>query len=198
MISRVKRFGLLLLLLLMSGCQLRSAEDSSLEPPPKAVYLTYSQGAFSSRDLKAHPEVIVVTTFNDFKYQASQRKALWIDKNATPLNPEQEKWINEAPQAYYPIVLVGYSDTLYSFRDLLKLCCFMGPAIDTKPEPGFSIIQWEKTLDPNGRTAAYLQGYPEKPTVDAILHITNALLEGSLQTTPTATSMPAATATSLP
>jgi hypothetical protein len=186
----MKKFGLLLLLLLMSGCQLRSAEDTSPEPQPKAVYLTYSQGEFSSRDLKAHPEVIVVTTFNDFKYQASQRKALWIDKSAAPLNAEQEKWINEAPQAYYPIVLVGSSDTLYSFRDLLKLCCFMGPAIDTKPDPGFSVIQWQKTSDPNARTAAFLQGYPEKPTVAAILHITNALLEGDLQATPAATSLP--------
>ncbi len=198
-ISRMKKTGLLLLLLLMSSCQLRSTEDASTEPPPKAVYLTYRQGGFPSRDLKAHPEVIVVTTFNDFKYQAThQRIALWIDKSATPLNAEQEKWINEAPQAYYPIVLVGYSDTLYSFRDLLKLCCFMGPAINTNPEPGFSVIQWQKTPDPNGRTAVFLQGYPEKPTVSSILHITNALLDGNLQTIPPTPSLPAATATSVP
>ncbi len=194
----MKNFCLLFLFLLISSCQFRSPEDSSREVRPKAVYLTHGQGGLTSKELKAHPEVIVVTTFNDFKYQASPGRALWIDKNATPLNAEEEKWINEAPQAFYPIVLVGSSDTLYSFRDLLKLCCFMGPATTAKPQPGFSVIQWEKTSDLNTRTAAFLQGYPEKPTVDSILHITNALLEGQLQATVGATSVPAATATNLP
>jgi hypothetical protein len=194
----MKKLSLLLLLLFISSCQFRSTDDASMEPPQKAVYLTYSQGELSSKELKAHPEVILATTFNDFKYYASQKRALWIDRSATPLNPEQEKWINEVPQVYYPIVLVGYIDTLFSFRDLLKLCCFMGPAIGAKPEPGFSIIQWEKTSDPNARTAAFLQGYPEKPTVASILHITNTLLAGNLQTIPSVPSLPAATFTNLP
>ncbi len=194
----MKIFGLILLILLISGCQPRSEEDSSPEPLPKAVYLTHDQASFSSKELKAHPEVVVVTTFNDFKYQASQRKALWIDKNATPLTAEQKKWINEAPQAYYPIVLVGSSDTLYSFRDLLKLCCFTGPATTTTPEPGFSVIQWQQTSDPNARTAVFLKGYAEKPTINSILQITNALLDGKLKATPATTSMPAATATNVP
>jgi hypothetical protein len=192
---RMKKISLLLLLLLLSSCQLRSNDDSSMEPPSKAVYLTYNQGELTSRDLKAHSEVIVVT---DFKYQASQRRALWIDKSATPLNAEQEKWINEAPQAYYPIAMVGYSDTLYSFRDLLRLCCFMGPAIDVKPEPGFSVIQWEKTSDPDARTVTFLQGYAEKPTVNSILQITNALLDGNLQAITSTPLLPVVTATNLP
>lgn len=193
----MKKFGLLLLLLLMSSCQFRSTDDSSREPAPKAVYLTYSEGELSSRDLKAHPEVIVVRTFNDFKFHGSQTMALWIDKSATPLNAEQEKWINESPQAGNPIVLVGYSDTLYSFRDLLKLCCFMGPATAGKSEPGFSIIQREAGSAPNA-SAVFLHGYPEKPTVNSILRITNALLEGKLQATPAITSMPVGTATNVP
>lgn len=169
-----------------------------MELPVRAVYLAYGQMELSAQDLQAHPEVIVARTFDDFKAHASRKTALWIDKSATPLNAEQEKWINESPQAYDPIVLVGYSDTLYSFRDLLKLCCFMGPAIEPNMEPGFSVIQWHAAPDPDIRTAAFLQGYPQKPTVDAILNITNALLDGKLKPAPTATFAPAATPTIVP
>jgi hypothetical protein len=198
MISRMKKFCLLFLLLLISSCQLRSTDHSSTEPPPKAVYLTYGQGELTARDLKAHPEVIVVRTFNDFKYHASQRMALWIDRNAAPLDAEQAKWINESPPAGNPIVLVGYSDPLYSFRDLLKLCCFLGPATTGQPEPGFSVLQWDAKFDPNARTIVFLQGYPEKPSVNSILRITNALLEGKIQPTTAITATPVATATNVP
>jgi hypothetical protein len=196
MILRMKKTVLLFLALLMSGCWSASTRDLSTttEPPVRAVYLAYGQMELSAQDLQAHPEVIVVHTFDDFKNHASRKTALWIDKSATPLDAEQEKWINEGPQAYYPIVLVGYSDILYSFRDLLKLCCFMGPATDAKPELGFSIIQWEAASEPDSRTAIFLQGYSQTPTVDAILEITNALLEGRLQPSPAVTEVPAATA----
>jgi hypothetical protein len=127
MILRMKNFGLLFLVLLMCGCRSHSAVNLSTtaEPPARAVYLAYGQMELAAQDLQAHPEVVVARTFGDFIAHASQKTALWIDKSAAPLDAEQEKWINEPPQAYVPIVLVGYSDILYSFRDLLKLCCFM-------------------------------------------------------------------------
>jgi len=196
----MKKTGLLFLALLVSGCHFPSTANLSrtMDSPAKAVYLAYGQMELSAQDLQAHPEVIVVRTFDDFKAYSSQKATLWIDKSATPLNSEQEKWINESPQAYDPIVLVGYSDTLYSFRDLLKLCCFMGPAADANMEFGFSVIQWQAAPDPDTRTAIFIQGYPQKPTVDAILNITNALLEGELKTAPAAISVTAATPTVVP
>ena len=145
-------------------------------------------------DLQAHPEVIVVQTFNEFKQYSKQKIALWIDKSATPFNSEEERWINKAPQTYYPIVLIGTSDTLHAFRDLLRLDGFMGPDIyPGMNAPGFSVIQWE-AKDNLGFHALIQNGYNQKPTIQAILEITNALLEGKLKPMPTAMFMSVATA----
>jgi hypothetical protein len=115
------------------------------------------------------------------------RSNIWIDKSVRPFDSEQEKWINEAPQAYYPIVVVGTSDTLYAFKHLLILCCFMGPAgiYPGYYMSGFSVIQWQATNEPESPTAIFLQGYNQKPAVQSILEITNALLEGRAIAAPT-------------
>ncbi|HLO33785.1 MAG TPA: NigD-like C-terminal domain-containing protein [Anaerolineales bacterium] len=197
----MKKLVFIFVFLLLTGCISKAtgnhtpeaANDRSTPVPLRAVYLTQQQAQLSAGDLQAHPEIVVVQTFDEFKQYASQKIALWVDKSATPFTPEQEKWINEAPQAYFPIVLVGYSDTLYSFRDLLGLCCFMGPPMDRKLEPGFSVIQREETSDPITPAVTFLQGYNQKPTVPSILEITNVLLEGRLKAAPTATFLPIAT-----
>lgn len=203
----MKKLLLILSFLLFVSCVPKTAGDSTygntndLTPtsiPPKAVYLINGKAELSSDDLQAHPEIIVVQAFGELKQYAFQKIALWIDKSATPFTSEEEQWINEAPQAYYPIVLVGYSDTLYSFRDLLRLCCFMGPPIDWKLESGFSVIQKEETLDPTTPAVAFLQGYDQKPTIQSILNITNSLLEGGLKATPTTTFITVASPTITP
>lgn len=164
--------------------------------PLKAVYLTHGQGQLNAGDLRDHSEVIVIETFDKLEQYTSQKTALWIDKNATPLDPEQETWINEAPQAYYPIVLVGTSDTLYAFRDLLRLCCFMGPGSDNPGVAlGFSVIQREQTNEPEAPSIVFLQGYDQKPSVQDILDITNVLLEEKVPLTPTTEVVPVVTAT---
>ena len=185
----MKKLAFILILISIAGCSHKTDTQEVTSASLKAVYFIQNKAQLSSEDLDAHPEVVVARTFNDFKQYASQKLALWIDKSATPFNPEQEKWINEAPQAYYPIVLVGTSDTLYSFRDLLRLCCFMGPAGDYPgyDAPGFSVIEWEETNEPDAHGVIFLQGYNQKPTVKSILEITNALLEGKLTPTPPAT-----------
>jgi len=194
----MKKLSVFLVFLSLTSCGLPAT--GSYVVSLKAVYFVHGQGELSAKDLQSHPEVVMVQTFDDFKKYASQKMALWIDKSATPFDSEQEKWINESPQIYYPIVLIGYSDTLYSFRDLLRLCCFMGPAGDYPgyDAPGFSVIQWEATNEPDYHAVILLQGYNQKPTVQAILEITNALLEGKLKPTPTASFIPAATPTMVP
>src|SRR5215216_2170102 len=193
----MKKLAFILILISIAGCSPKTGTQEVTSASLKAVYFIQNKAQLSSEDLDAHPEVVVARTFNDFKQYASQKLALWIDKSATPFNPEQEKWINEAPQAYYPIVLVGTSDTLYSFRDLLRLCCFMGPAGDYPgyDTPGFSVIQKEETSDPTTPVVTLIEGYDQKPTVQAILEITNALLEGKLITIPTGQAVPVVTAT---
>ena len=65
----------------------------------------------------------------------------------------------------------------------------MGPAGDYPgyDAPGFSVIEWEETNEPDAHGVIFLQGYNQKPTVQSILEITNALLEGKLMPTPPAT-----------
>jgi len=179
----MRKLTLILLCLLLTSCNFQAADNNMSQL--KAVYFVHEEGELSSEDLQAHPEVVVVQTFDEFKKYARQKIALWIDKSATPFNSEQEKWINEAPQTFYPIVLVGTSDTLHAFRDLLRLDGFIGPAIYPGMDaPGFSVIQWE-AKDNLGFHALIEKGYNQKPTVQAILEITNALLEGKLKPTPT-------------
>ena len=198
-VINLKPLALILIFLSISGCSLNTDTQETTSAPLKAVYFIQKEAQLSSEDLDARPEVVVVQTFDEFKQYASQKIALWIDKSATPFDSEQEKWINDAPQAYYPIVLVGTSDTLHAFRDLLRLDGFMGPAQypGYDPAPGFSVIQWE-AKDNLGFHALILNGYNQKPTVQALLEITNALLEGRLKPTPTVLFIPPATATMLP
>lgn len=187
----IKRLALILIFSSIAGClSIRNAlpgidRSSSL----KAVYLTHGPGELSPEDLQSHPEVMVAPTFEELKKFTRQKIAIWIDKNATPFDSGQEEWINKAPQTDYPIVLVGTSDTLHAFKGLLRLCYFMGPAGDYRgyDASGFSVIQWKEGNAPDARDVILLQGFNQKPTVQAILDITNALLEGKLRPAPTAT-----------
>jgi hypothetical protein len=102
----MKKLGLILFCLSLISCSFQIAGNN--ESHLKAIYFVHGQGELSAEDLQAHPEVVVVQTFDEFKQYASHQKiALWVDKSATSFNSdEEEKWINSAPQAYYPIVLV--------------------------------------------------------------------------------------------
>jgi hypothetical protein len=201
-VLNMQKLALILTLISIAGCSLNPGRQEVSQPSFKAVYFFQKESQLSLEDLKAHPEVVTVQTFDEFKKYAHQKLALWIDKRATPFDSEQEKWINEAPQAYYPIVLVGTSDTLYSFRDLLRLCCFLGPAgiYHGFDAPGFSILQREPPADPTTAPmdTPFIHGYNQKPTVQSIHEITNALLEGKLNPTPIVPLIPAATATKVP
>ena len=192
----MKYLTLILVFLSIAGCNFKATYTSA---SLRAVYLIQGKSELSLEDLQAHPEIAAVQTFDDFKQYASQKIALWIDKGATPFNSEQQEWINDVPQAYYPIVLIGTSDTLHAFRDLLGICCFLGPGIYPDADaPGFSVIQQEETNEPDYHAVNFLQGYNQTPTVQSILEITNALLEGRLKATPTVPFIPPTTATMLP
>jgi hypothetical protein len=183
----MKKLALILTLLSLAGCSFYPVDREATQSSFEAVYFFTKEAQLSTEDLKAHPDVLVVQTFEEFKEYARQKLALWIDKSATPFNAEQEQWINKAPQAYYPIVFVDTSDTLYAFRDLLRMCCFMGPAAGYPgyDAPGFSVIQWKETHEPEPPGTIFLQGYNQTPTVQSILDITNALLQGKIQATAT-------------
>ena len=183
------------------GCQGERFLSTPRGVPVRAVYYYQGHAELSLQDVKAHPEIVVVQTFDKFKQSANQKVALWIDRSAVPFTDQQQQWINDAPQAYYPIVLVGSSDTLHSFRDFLGMCCFSGPAIEPTPmgpELGFSVIQEAASSDPTFPEVTFANGYDQVPTVQAILEVTNALLDGKLKPIPSPSFIIAATPSAPP
>lgn len=142
-----------------------------------AIYLVQGQGQLAASDLRLHPQVMVTNSFDEFKRHSQAKVTLWIDKNAVPL--VNMDWLHQAPQKYYPLALVGYNDSLYSFRETLAGFPIMGPAIDWSTatlEPGFSV--WMIREETSSLLSTYIMGYAQSSTVDAILTITNALLMG--------------------
>jgi hypothetical protein len=175
------RILFLLLVAFVASCAPRPATP----PPIRAVYLVRGHGQLSQDDRQRNPEVLVTSDFQVLEQHAQKPVAIWIDKDAVGYVRSQSppagkgQWFNRLPQADYPMVLVGFRDTLYSFRENLGLCCFAGPIIDWTAQvvgPGFSVIQRAQTSSlPQVR---FLQGYAQVPDVESILAITNALLDG--------------------
>ena len=116
----------------------------------EAVYfMPVTSGQITREDLNAHPEILPVTDFASLASQTNRHIAIWIDKDAVDLLPEG--WLNREPQKYYPIVLIGYNNALYSMREKLHFPIH-GPWIDwskQKLEPGFSAWVIERD-DPSG------------------------------------------------
>ena len=141
---------------------------------PRAIYLVREHGQLQADDLKAHPEVVVVHSAREFQELGRREVALWIDRDAVDL--VDRAWLHAAPQKYYPVVLVGYNDALYSFRDILGGFGIEGPSVDwskQRLESGFSV--WKLKEQTSTSTSAFMQGYDGRPTVVAILAKTNGL-----------------------
>jgi hypothetical protein len=157
----------LIIVLFVTGCA------SEPETPIKAVYLVRAVGQLSPEDLQAHPEVEVTDNFDTLKEIAQTKVALWIDINAVDL--VKLEWLGQGPQAYYPVVLVGYGDEACSFFNAIPYFSFEVPCCleCSAPPSGFSVnIQSDVS-------EGHMQGYEKTPTVRDILDITNPLLDGT-------------------
>jgi hypothetical protein len=179
----MKSFTLIAIMLLLVGCApiaIRAESPTTNLSEPNfisAIYLVQDQGQLATSDLQLHPEVMVTNSFDEFKRHSQAKVALWIDKNAVSL--VNMDWLHQAPQKNYPLVLVGYNDALYSFRETLLGFPISGPAIDWSTvtlEPGFSV--WMIREETSSSISTYMKGYAQPLTVDAILTITNTLLKG--------------------
>jgi hypothetical protein len=167
-----------------ASCSRKLASDASqTQTTPnalKAIYLVGDKGELGPADLKAHPEITVVHTWADFQAKAAQQKiALWIDKGALSLVKTDAgfAWLHQEPQKWYPIVVVGYNDALYSFREALPYFGISGPMVDwshQKVEPGFSL--WKMQEETPSSRRATLQGFKVKPTVKNIQRLTTRWL----------------------
>jgi hypothetical protein len=148
----------------------------------KAVYLKPSIGGqISSNELKKYPEILIVNSFKELKNSVNKKIAIWIDKDALNIMDDtiiDNNWLSKKPQNLYPIVLIGYNNALYSFREKLSGFRIEGPYVDwskIKLEPGFSIWMIKKKTKTS--VSALMKGYKEIPKAKRILTITNALLE---------------------
>lgn len=145
-----------------------------IKPTITAVYLVAkSSGQLTQKDIMQHPEVLVVNTFQDLTKFVNQNKKveIWIDKNAT--NLVEKGWLLKEPQKYNLLVVIGYDNSLYSFREQLDLGIH-GPYVNwktTKVANGFSV--WLLTQStPNSRTAKD-KGYSNEVTVENIFKVTS-------------------------
>lgn len=161
-----------LIIVSLAGCA--AARTGESVAPYRAIYLTRADGQLRADDLRAHPEILVTDSFDKLKPHASARIAFWIDINAA--DAVDKDWLNQAPQKYYPIALVGSSDALCSFREMLGgFGVIEGPYVDcASPPPGFSV--WMLESQDGSNTSAFMRGYRQTPTVDAIVAITDPLV----------------------
>jgi len=82
---------------------------------------------------------------------------------------------------YCPLVLVGFNDALYSFREQLTGFGIRGPYVDwsnRELESGFSI--WMLLEKNETATSSFMKGYNENPSAMQIIALTDMLLEGTL------------------
>ncbi len=158
-------------LLFLSACSISTPQSTY-----RAVYLVREGGQLAEADLDKHAEILVTNDFEVFKQAARNKIVLWVDKNATQLVASD--WITTEPQAYYPIIVIGYNDPLRSFKYSLLTDCFLGPINPdfSDSEPGFSVF--EKQRD-NSTACGITQGFKLIPTIDDILKVSNALLDGT-------------------
>jgi hypothetical protein len=168
----MKQLALILTFILIVGCTATPA--ASPEATYKAIYLSQENGQLSKEDLQAHPDVVATSSFDEFKQLAKKKTALWIDSNAAGLIDKE--WLNQKPQRFYPIVLIGYSDALCSFRDTLGgFGIIEGPYTDCSSlPPGFSV--WMLEEETSSGASAFMRGYEQVPTVKDILEKTDPLL----------------------
>ena len=163
---------------LLAGCSAslgQHVSPCSAGVPPQAVYLVSGEPGIPADELAQLPQVCVVRAFEDLQVFAVSPIAIWIDQDAVQL--VDIPWLQEPPQRYYPVVLVGYGTDLYAFRELMGLP-IGGPAVDWStepPRPGFSV--WLITDETPDSQRAEMKGYEERPSGRRILELTNEMLQ---------------------
>ncbi len=142
-----------------------------------AVYFVATEGGeIDPADLQQHPELAVVHTFADLKAVAAEKAAIWIDKNVT--DQVEHAWLSEQSRFAKTIVVVGYHDSLYAFREALDAFGIKGPYVDWSQKsvsPGFSV--WKLKTYTATQRSAWLRGYEESSTVERIVAATAPLQE---------------------
>ena len=163
---RYQEFLILLTLLsftLLTGCEKEETYNI------KAVYLVGTDQQLSEEEFVHYPEIVIVKTFNELKKVVSKTEtSIWIDKSA--LHLVEDAWLHQKPQKFYPLVVIGYNNDLYAFREMLSGFGIEGPYVDWDEEiiePGFSV--WVLLEETPRSIKSFMSGYYTIPTVERIM-----------------------------
>jgi len=148
----------------------------------QAIYLAPQNGGLiTNTELKNYPQILKVTDMKTLNsYTSTYIIPIWIDKDAIDLLPQG--WVNEYPQKFYPIIVVGYSNALYAMREKLNLPIH-GPDVDWSKvtlEPGFSV--WMIKSLSEDSISSTMKGYQEEINVSHILEVSNELFKECFKT----------------
>lgn len=134
-----------------------------------AVYFTAAEGGeIGPADLEQHPELAVTHAFADLQAVADSKQTIWIDKSVT--DQVEPAWLSEQSLLAKTIVVVGYHDSLYAFREALDAFGIKGPYVDwsrKRVSPGFSA--WKLKTSTATSKSAWLRGYEQPSTVERIV-----------------------------
>jgi len=188
---------LLIFVVILTACQAQGSSDSRPIPgdgdpvamslsseqareqssAANAVYFVAAEGGdIDPADLQQHPELAVVHTFDDLKAVAGEKEAIWVDKNVA--GQVAHAWLREPSQLTKTIVVVGYHDSLYAFREALGAFGIKGPYVDWSQKrisPGFSV--WKLKTYTATERSAWMRGYEQPSTIGQIVTTTAPLQE---------------------
>lgn len=142
-------------------------------------------GEFSDNELKEHPEVVVVHSVRQLKHVSdNQILPIWIDK--AYFDRVDAKWIDLKLHQYYPVIVIGYGNADYPFRNIpigrhlppLDIKKYEEHLNEIKKETGISVCK--KKFDDNmGNWSSYCKGFDGNPQIDDVLRISENLLSNS-------------------
>lgn len=142
-------------------------------------------GEFSDNELKKYSNILVVHSVKQFRYVADNKiLPIWIDKAC--FEKIDLQWVELKLRQYYPVVVIGYGNADYPFRNMpIGRKGPGGPLVDAqkykdylnkiKKENGISVCK--KKLDENiANWGAFTYGFKGEPLIEETLMISRKLL----------------------
>lgn len=142
-------------------------------------------GEFSDNELKKYSNILVVHSVKQLRYVADNKiLPIWIDKAC--FEKIDLQWVELKLRQYYPVVVIGYGNADYPFRNIpIGRKGPGGPLIDAqkykdhlnkiKKENGISVCK--KKLDENiANWGTFTYGFKGEPLIEETLMISRKLL----------------------
>lgn len=135
-----------------------------------------------------HTPTMIYTVYDQEELETAvslieDKTCIWIDREAVEVLDKDWLYKKAIDEKKHPVILIGHSSSLYSFRDLLSVCNYTkGPKITEEliQKDGFaaylllSTEQQENSLS----VKSISRGFPGRPNIREIISISNKLLTG--------------------